>query len=319
MPALVLLLVAAVAVLVDRADEPPQVEAPETVSCSRYGLEGVRVQTRGPGASTDNGLFGSRVFGPGDQTRDRFGLGFAHAGVTSRYHVLAEGLDWSRPVGVVFHLHGDGAFEYESPEYSVSCMAEIARQHNMLLVVPRTPDRAGEPTWWEQRERNAQWFRALVERRVLADYDIDRSRTWLTGYSGGAQLISQELLADHIDLVPGGGAIMMGGGEAPGNASEDPTRAQLESLRLHWDVGTEDDGTDPRARFDALSAARAGHAWYERQGFDRASIRYRRGVDHFHLPYAAILDRQLAAAEEERAAGNGLPDGEAPAEDRLED
>lgn len=281
----------------------PEAQAPETVSCSRYGLEDVRVQTRGPDGPSRRGLFGSDAFGPGDELKDRFALGFEYAGVTSRYHVFAEGLDWDRPVGVIYHLHGDGAFEYESPEYSVSCMAEVARQHNMLLVVPRTPDRVGELTWWEHLDRNAEWFRALVEQRVLADYDVDRSRTWLTGYSGGAQFISQELLADHIDLVPGGGAIMMAGGQAPREASGDPGGSQLEDLRLHWDVGTADDGSDPKAPFDALSAARAGHAWYERQGYDHAVIRYRRGVDHFDLPYAGILDRALTMAEEEPTAG----------------
>ena len=295
---LVLLLAVVVPALLDRPEEEPQAEAPQTVSCSRYGLEDVRVRARGPGDTDGRGVLGAGAFGPGDETRDRFGIDFQHDGVTSQYHVLAEGLDWSRPVGVVYHLHGDGAFEYESPQYSVSCMAEVAREHNMLLVVPRTPDHAGEPTWWEEIERNARWFRALVEQRLLADYDVDRSRTWLTGYSGGAQFISEELLADHLDLVPGGGAIMMGGGEAPERASSDPTRSQLEGLLLRWDVGTEDDGSDPRARFDALSAARAGHAWYERRGYDHASIRYRRGVDHFQLPYAGILDRALTAAEE---------------------
>ncbi|MFI7484278.1 hypothetical protein ACH9EU_17910 [Kocuria sp. M1R5S2] len=294
---LVLLLLAVVAVLVGRTPESPVTEAPETVSCTRWGLDGVRVTTRDPGRPADRGLFGRDAFGPGAETTDRFGLDFEHAGVTSGYHVLAEGLDWSRPVGVVLHLHGDGAFEYDNPQYSLSCMAEVALRHNMLLVVPRTPDTDGEATWWEHRDRNAAWFRALMEERVLVDYDVDRSRTWLTGYSGGAQFISQELLADHVDLLPGGGAVMMAGGEAPERASAEPTRSQLRELRLRWDVGTADDGDDPRARFDALSAARAGHAWYERQGYDHARIRYREGVDHFQLPYARILDRVLTAAE----------------------
>ena len=77
-------------------------------------------------------------------------------------------------MGVVYHFHGDGAFEYESPQYTASCLAEVAREHNMLLVVPRTPDRAGEITWWEERDLNAQWFLSLVEERLEPEYDIDR-------------------------------------------------------------------------------------------------------------------------------------------------
>ncbi|WP_424347132.1 hypothetical protein [Kocuria sp. CH-021] len=304
--ALVVLLVATVALLVDRgAEESPEAEAPETVSCARYGLDGVRVTARGPGGPTDGAVLDARVFGPGQERQDRFQLEFEHEGITSSYHVFAEGLDWDRPVGVVYHFHGDGAFEYESPEYTSSCLAEVAREHNMLLVVPRTPDRSGDTTWWEERDHNGQWFRALVEERIEPEYDIDRSRTWLTGYSGGAQFISQELLADHVDLVPGGGAIMMGGGQAPDWPSAEPTREQLEELRLRWDVGTEDDGTDPQARFDALSAAWDGHHWYEDQGFEHVRIRTREGVDHFGLPYARILERMLSAAEERAEAQGG--------------
>ena len=296
--ALVLLLVTTVALLVGRDEETPEAEAPETVSCARYGLDGVRVTARGPGGPTDGAVLDARVFGPGEEREDRFQLEHEHDGITSSYHVFAEDLDWDRPVGVVYHFHGDGAFEYESPQYTASCLAEVAREHNMLLVVPRTPDRAGEITWWEERDLNAQWFLSLVEERLEPEYDIDRSRTWLTGYSGGAQFISQELLADHVDLVPGGGAIMMGGGQAPDRPSAEPTSEQLQELRLRWDVGTEDDGTDPQAEFDALSAAWDGHHWYEEQGFERARIRYRDGVDHFGLPYARILQRALNAAEE---------------------
>lgn len=306
---LVLALAVALAALLDRPEQPPQAgtpEEPETVSCQRYGMD-MDVPVRRREAAEDRGLLGADLFGPGEQTRDRFDLSFEHDGVSSGYHVLAQGVDWSRPVGVVFRLHGDGAWEFESPEYNVSCLAEVARAHNMILVVPRTPDRSGDATWWEERELNAEWFRALVEERLLADYDIDRSRTWLTGYSGGAQLIGRELLADHVDLVPGGGAILLGGGQGPRDAESEPTRSQLRGLRLHWDVGREDDGTDPRATFDALAAARDGYRWYERAGYDNVSLRVREGVDHFELPDVRILDEVLTEAEE--GAGESTGDG----------
>ncbi len=303
---LLLALAVALAALLDRSEEPPQAEPtehPATLSCHRYGMD-MDVPVRRREAAEERGLFGADLFGSGQRTQDRFDLGFEHDGVTSGYHVLAQGVDWSRPVGVVFRLHGDGAWEFESPEYNVSCLAEVARAHNMILVVPRTPDRSGDATWWEEREPNAAWFRALVEERLLADYDIDRSRTWLTGYSGGAQLIGQELLADHVDLVPGGGAILLGGGQGPRGAEAEPTRSQLRGLRLHWDVGRDDDGTDPRATFDALGAARHGHRWYERAGYDNVSLRVREGVDHFELPDVRILDEVLTEAEE-AAGGTG--------------
>ncbi|MUN63716.1 hypothetical protein GMA12_11265 [Kocuria sediminis] len=300
---LVLALLTVLTALLDRPEPSPQAEE-ETLSCEPYGLD-LEAPVRQRQGAEDRGLFDGDLFGPAEQTQDRFDLTFEHAGVTSSYHVLAQGVDWSRPVGVVFRLHGDGAWEFESPEYNVSCLAEVARTHNMILVVPRTPDRAGEITWWEEAEQNAAWFRALVEERLLQDYDIDRSRTWLTGYSGGAQLIARELLADHVDLVPGGGAILLGGGQAPSGAEARPTRGQLRDLRLHWDVGEDDDGTDPKAIFNALGAARDGYRWYAQAGYDGVELRVREGVDHFELPDARILDRVLTRAEEDSADESG--------------
>ena len=198
---------------------------------------------------------------------------------------------------MVFRLHGDGAYEYEHPGHKVSCLAEVARSHNAVLVAPRTPDRQGEPTWWEDLDGNAEWFLALAEQRIFAEYDLDRSRTWLHGYSGGAEFISYELLADRADFLQGGGAVLSGGGGAPSTGTSEPTQEQLEQLVLHWDVGLEDDGTDPYAPFDALSAAAAGHAWYEDAGWARTSVRYREGVDHFELPEARVLDAAMTAGE----------------------
>ncbi|WP_424347123.1 hypothetical protein [Kocuria sp. CH-021] len=272
--------------------------APEDrVSCAPYGLEDVRVAPRGGIAPLNDGPVRSGGLRWREAPSDRMDVAFEHDGTTSSYHVFADGIDWSEPVGVVFRLHGDGAYEFHHPQHKVSCLAEVARSHNAVLVAPRTPDRQGEPTWWEDLDGNAEWFLALAEQEIFAEYDLDRSRTWLHGYSGGAEFISYELLADRADFLRGGGAVLSGGGGAPSSGDSEPTEEQLEQLVLHWDVGLEDDGTDPWAPFDALSAAAAGHAWYEDAGYERTSVRYREGVDHFELPEARVLDAAMTAGE----------------------
>lgn len=275
----------------------------EQVSCAPYGLEDVSVAPRGGPGPLGAGPGRSGGLRWAERPSDRLDVVFEHAGTTSSYHVFAEGIDWSEPVGVVFRLHGDGAYEYHHPEHKVSCLAEVARSHNAVLVAPRTPDRQGEPTWWEDLDGNAEWFLSLAEQRIFAEYDLDRSRTWLHGYSGGAEFISYELLADRVDFLEGGGAVLSGGGGAPSTGSSEPTDEQLEQLVLHWDVGLEDDGSDPWAPFDALSAAAAGQAWYEGAGYARTSVRYREGVDHFQLPEARVLDAAMTAGKspEERS------------------
>lgn len=275
----------------------PGLEAPGTVSCAAYGLPELTVPSRPGHRPLGDGPVLSQGPRLGEGPADRWDVAFEHEGVTSTYHVFADGIDWSRPVGVVFRLHGDGAYEFHHPQRKLSCLAEVARSHNAILVAPRTPDRTGEPTWWEDLDGNAEWFLALAEQRVFAEYDLDRSRTWLHGYSGGAEFISYELLADRIGLLEGGGAILSGGGGAPAGAASAPTAEQRADLRLHWDVGADDDGTDPHAPFDALRAARAGEAWYDRRGFERTSLQVREDTDHFELPEAQVLDRLLTAAE----------------------
>ncbi|MEX5295336.1 hypothetical protein QYM41_08645 [Kocuria sp. CPCC 205268] len=308
----VLLLLLA-AVLAGRWVWQPDQESGDQVSCAPYGLEGLSIAPRGGTSPLHTGpvLSGGHRWAEGPS--DRLDVVFEHGGTTSSYHVFADGIDWSEPVGVVFRLHGDGAYEYVHPEHKVSCLAEVARSHNAILVVPRTPDRQGEATWWEDLDGNAEWFLALAEQEIFAEYDLDRSRTWLHGYSGGAEFISYELLADRAYFLQGGGAVLSGGGGAPSSGESEPTAEQLERLVLHWDVGLEDDGTDPWAPFDALSAAAAGHAWYEDAGYERTSVRYREGVDHFELPEARVLEAALTAAESPAAPGTeltGEPTGE---------
>ena len=113
------------------------------VSCAAYGLEDVSVAPRGSSHPLNTGpvLSGGPRWAEGPS--DRLDVAFEHDGTTSSYHVFADGIDWSEPVGVVFRLHGDGAYEYHHPEHKVSCLAEVARSHNAVLVAPRTPDRQG--------------------------------------------------------------------------------------------------------------------------------------------------------------------------------
>lgn len=299
---LVLVMVLVAATLAVRWAWQPAPAPEEQVSCAPYGLDGVRTAPRGEGAPLSDGPVLSGGVRWEEGPSDRLDVPFEHDGVAGSYHVFADGIDWSEPVGVVFRFHGDGAYEFHHPEHKVSCLAAVARSHNAVLVAPRTPDRQGEPTWWEDLDGNAEWFLALAEQRIFAEYDLDRSRTWLHGYSGGAEFISYELLADRADFVEGGGAVLAGGGGAPATASSEPTDEQREQLLLHWDVGLEDDGTDPSAPFDALAAASAGHAWYEAAGWARTSVRYREGVDHFELPEARVLGEVLTAAERSTGA-----------------
>ena len=61
------------------------------------------------------------------------------AGTTSQYHVYAEGVDFSKPVGVVFYFDGDYWQRDESKVYTpdegmLAAMGKIANARNMVFV-----------------------------------------------------------------------------------------------------------------------------------------------------------------------------------------
>lgn len=82
---------------------------------------------------------------------------------------------------------------------------------------------------------------------------------------------------------------MMAGGGAPG-ASDAPSSG-IPDVPLRWSVGDLDDGTRGYDRFDALTAAREGAAWYRGHGASDVELEVLPGVAHLDFPQAATLNR----------------------------
>lgn len=272
------------------ADEAP------TTDCTAYGLSADDPRAQAPTVTLPDRA--DEQYGTQDGELGELQQSFTHDGLTSGYHVIDGGVDPSLPVGLVIHLHGDGAQEYDEPEGRVSCLAAVAASHNALLVVPRTPDCTDECTWWQRLDPNREWLAALVEQRLLADLPVERDRiTWM-GYSGGAEMISYGILPDSPEMITAGAA-MVGGGGAPSSLPRQAAGERLEEQPLWWFVGEHDDGTDPLADFDARSAAVAGHELYSERGFEAARLEILPGHDHFDMPDARILDELLVTSRPE--------------------
>ncbi|MDV8066377.1 hypothetical protein R4P64_07660 [Rhodococcus sp. IEGM 1366] len=215
--------------------------------------------------------------GTGGALTDVTAISFtATNGYASKYHLYAAGLDWSKPVGLVVHFHGDGAFEYTNPTSAwslggASGLIAQAKARNMVLVVPLTPDDAvGRLTWWEWygKEENPRYAKDLIA-YLMGRYNLDRKKIWLSGFSGGSQFITRYLLPHFgVELgILGGGFIVFGGGGAPATsfAPYDPTFKS--GWHCRWVAGANDNGSEPGDGFNAIEAANAGAAWYAAQGF----------------------------------------------------
>ncbi len=192
-------------------------------------------------------------------------------GRVGKYHLWASGLDVSRPVGLMLQFHGDGAFEFDNPNSPYSLggskgIREQARRHNMILVAVRSPD-SGSPAWWRSGETKADYVRDLVEQVVYAHHDIAKDKSWLVGYSGGAEFITRYLLPKYSSLFGGGGAVLFGGGGAPLVSADSVEPTFAAAFPLYWYTGASDDGTCADSDYDALSDAREGSSFYRGEGF----------------------------------------------------
>lgn len=223
---------------------------------------------------------------------------FTHSERESIFHIYSCGVDASDPVGVLVHLHGDGAGEFvgpADPDGTLNSLARIANDRNLLLVTPQTPDQGNGWTWWRNLDANVAWLSAFMQDEVLARQQVDADNVWWSGYSGGAEMLSYGVLPNLSPLVTSG-AIMMAGGGAPPDDDQlghPYSSDKRDSLPLRWIVGELDDGTHNSDGFDALAAAREGAEWYRGRGFNEVDLEITPGDAHDDLPQASVLESAL--------------------------
>ncbi len=235
--------------------------------------------------------------GSGGAKTNRFHQKFAANGMNGEYHLYGENVG-DEPVGLLLQFHGDGGYEFENYEtYKLPGMAEVARDNNLLMVAVRSPDNVGDRTWWEEGDKNAAWLQKLIDTEIYAKYPIDRSRVWLSGFSGGAQLVSQFYLPHYADTMCGGGALISGGGSAnsfsPGEiTASDAFKQQFE---IWFYTGTADRGAENG--FDAYTEAQAGAQYYRDFGFTRVKDKFVDGLDHDELDEVTMLRELVQPAK----------------------
>ena len=208
---------------------------------------------------------------------------FIFQGKTSQYVVYADHLDGKKPKGVLFYLHGDGYPEFARGDsaYVLESFRQVARQRDLLLVAPVTPDKSTK-TWWRD-ENSTAWLRAFIL-EVYKRHGVGRDNVWLAGFSGGAEEITNFLMAENSDLFTGGGALMVGGGsfDPESDFSPQPGAGLKSKFTMVWLVGSQDSpgkgGSD--GSFDAVGESAAALRTYRGIGMKRASRVCVPGKDH---------------------------------------
>lgn len=259
----------------------------------------------------------STTGGSGGSYTNQYNLTYTGGGFTSKYHLFAQGIDPTKPIGLVLNFHGDGAYGFNNPNSNYSLDADgtagtvkVARDYNMITVSILTPDTAtGDRTWWWRGADYADFVYALIN-NVYTKYNIDKRYIWFDGYSGGAQFITQYYISEYggSGQFESGGALMFGGGDTPQSGDPQPGTVKpipdsvKKSFRMWWGAGTRD--LPDQYWNGGLDAAQKGEAYYRSIGFINTSHYYPEGWCHdtsgscqsFEYQFAPYLRQQLALA-----------------------
>ena len=230
------------------------------------------------------------------------------AGTTSQYHVYANNLDYSKPVGVVFYFDGDYWQRNESKVYTpdegmLAAMGKIANARNMVFVPIISPDTnaSGDGiTWWEDMNTNGEFFRSFAK-SFINQNNLDASQVWTMGYSGGAEFITYELTDHNTAWRNGGGSIMVAGGDSDGSVDADAT---TKGLPMYWWVGANDtSGNTNPVTWSARGAVESGYNAYLGAGFSNARVKLIDGFSHHDYDLPHILASSLDFAGKTPALG----------------
>lgn len=231
----------------------------------------------------------------------------ASNGLSSKYHVYAAGIPQDHAAGLVLQFHGDGAYEFANPTSSYSLggpsgIVAQARSRGYITVPVRTPDSAGEITWWENGSANADFVANLLD-TLETGYNIDTEDIWLVGYSGGSQFITQFFLPKYSSKIDGGGTVVFGGGGVPRVSAQPFAGGLIADLPMHWYTGAADNGTNVSDGYNAVLDAQKGSAWYSAQGFT-TDLESPAGLGHnLSGTFGTVLARHL----DDHAPNNQVP------------
>jgi hypothetical protein len=236
---------------------------------------------------------------------NRLNVPFTANGLTSKYHVFAAGLDWTKPVGLLMYTDGSGAYGLDHPNGTYLLDADganglvaVAKKHNLLLVTPFAPppncDGADNCWYNESTSPNAVakagWSNALMT-KIKTDYGIT-GPTVIGGYSSGAQWTTRWFLplygeAQNVRLAV---AISYGGAPA---VTPHFTTTYKPSTVVSFDTGTADTKGSYPAYSTGSWGAIGGYNWYTKNGFvtDHTWVQ---GEDHSRDgQFDGIMDREI--------------------------
>lgn len=234
-------------------------------------------------------------------------------GLSSTYHLFADGLDWSKKVGLLVYTDGSGesglapaAITNQTTYvlYGPDGMIAAAKRQNMILLTPRAPGdgcRDGDGVCWYDHSLNGvtpwqklEWSNELI-RWILTRYDINRTRIAIGGYSSGAQWTMSWWGPRYgADVMLDGVAVGISYGGEP-RVNPNLTAAYKAAVEHVWDTGDTDTAyTQPMW----WNGVQTGRQWYQDNGFAKTDLVLVSGGHegpHRSGQFGTIMEREIIA------------------------
>jgi hypothetical protein len=134
----------------------------------------------------------------------------------------------SKTYGLNIHLHGDGGGDYG---WLFQPNVRIAKEHGLIGVVVLAPN--FQRRWYNDGMQNAKFLDELIQNEFFTKWNIDKSRVYFSGVSGGAQFLTGQFIPTYGAKYNSGAVLLCGG---PGNwqNSINSTPEFISSFRLYW-------------------------------------------------------------------------------------
>lgn len=238
--------------------------------------------------------------GSGGELSDQTFKSFSSDGYTSRYHLYAAGLDWSKPVGVLIYADGSGEYGLKNPgsTYLMSGsngLIATAKNNNMILLTPFSPNTAcsdGDGSCWYLGDPvgYAKWAESLV-RYVYGRYPVDKSRIAFGGYSSGAQLATEYWVPSGAAqrTMSDGVVVAISYGGSPKMTQVNYTADFKSKVHMNWNVGSRDSAYTTSSSY----GVKAGYNYYTNNGFS-TSLKVIDGLGHSRSgQFGGIMNEQI--------------------------
>lgn len=239
-------------------------------------------------AALDNGKVASGSFS------------FSANGYTSTYLLYADGLDSTKPIGLLIYADGSGEYGLKHPKSSYllagdNGLISVAKRHNMVLLAPLSPNKScadGDGSCWYMGDPPGytRWAESLV-RKMESQYRIDRRRIAFGGYSSGAQLATEWWVPSGAAqrTMTSGVVVAISYGGSPKTPEVAYTPSFKSSVHMNWNVGSKDRSYTGDGKY----SVKAGYDHYTRAGF-KTSLDIIPGLSHDRDgTFGSVMDAQI--------------------------